>query len=331
MLLRIAACAILLVFAPLPCSAQEWARKMFAESRHDFGSVARAGKAVYAFELTNLYQEDVHISSVRSSCGCTTPKIAKDTLKTYEKGAIVCTFNTRTFRGQRSATVTVTFDKPFFAQVQLQVQGYIRSDVVLTPGGVEFGNVDSGQPIEKKLGIAYAGRSTWKIVEVKSPSEYIEARVEEKTRAGGQIEYDLHVKLRDDAPAGFIREQLILVTNDQRSREVPIEVQGRVMASVTVSPGTLFMGALRPGEKVTKQVVIQAKKPFKVTSVDCDDCFEFKTPDAAKPVHVIPVTFVAGGEPGKKTYKIKITTDLGEETVSELSAYAQVLQPAAAP
>ena len=54
------------------------------------------------------------------------------TLKTYEKGAIIAHFNTDTFSGQRGATLTVTIDKPFYAQVQLHVSGFIRTDVIGT-------------------------------------------------------------------------------------------------------------------------------------------------------------------------------------------------------
>ena len=47
-------------------SAQEWAEKMFTEKTHDFGSVAKAAKVEYAFEMVNPYKEDIHISSVRA-------------------------------------------------------------------------------------------------------------------------------------------------------------------------------------------------------------------------------------------------------------------------
>src|SRR5262245_47534954 len=83
--------------------AQQWAENMFPERSHDFGSVPRAAKVEYEFVLTNLYKDDVHIASVRSSCGCTQPRISKDTLKTHEKGSIIAAFNTNAFSGQRGA------------------------------------------------------------------------------------------------------------------------------------------------------------------------------------------------------------------------------------
>ena len=39
--------------------------------------------------------------------------------------------------------MTVTIDKPFHAEVQLQVHGYIRTDVVVDPGQVALGLVPS--------------------------------------------------------------------------------------------------------------------------------------------------------------------------------------------
>ena len=71
---------------------------MFAATSHDFGHVARGAKAEFAFELQNVYEEDIHILDVRTSCGCTTPTITKPTLKTWEKGSIVATLNTTLVR-----------------------------------------------------------------------------------------------------------------------------------------------------------------------------------------------------------------------------------------
>ena len=51
---------------------QEWAARMFESTEHNFGTVARGAKAEYEFVFSNIYLEDVHVASVRTSCGCTT-------------------------------------------------------------------------------------------------------------------------------------------------------------------------------------------------------------------------------------------------------------------
>jgi len=313
--------------AGAPVHGQEWARKMFKDDRHDFDTVARSAKAEYEFELSNIYLEDVHIASVRSSCGCTTPRIKTPLLKTYEKGAIIASINTPTFLGQRGATVTVTFDQPYYAEVQLHVSVYIRNDVVVEPGSIQLGTVDQGSAAESKVAVNYSGgRSDWRILQVKHSSPYFKASVVETNRGGGHVSYELVARLSPDAPAGYLNDQLLLVTNDQQATQIPVAVEGRVLSAVTVSPASLFMGVVQPGQKVTRQLVVKGSKPFRILSITCDDkSFEFSAPaeDAPKPLHIVPITFVAGPDSGKVVKSIRIATDLGDAK-PELSAYAVI-------
>jgi hypothetical protein len=299
---------------------------MFDVTRHDFGSVARSAKAEFRFVLTNIYVEDVHISNVRASCGCTRVRIEKPTLKTYEKGAIVASVNTQAFTGRKSATITVTFDQPFPATVQLHSSSYIRSDVVFHPGNVDLGSVEQGSPVEKTVSVSYAGRNDWKIKDVRSANPHLSATLKETRRGNGQVGYQLAVHLGEGASPGHLRDHLVLITNDRRLTRVPLLVEGVVQSGIVVSPSSLFMGVVEPGKKVTKQLVVRGKKPFRIISVSCEDgCFEFDTSaqDEAKPLHLIPVTFIAGDNPGKVLKTIRIETDLGDST-PELSAYAVV-------
>lgn len=313
-----------------PLVAEEWAYKMFDAVKHDFGKVARGAKVEYHFTFRNPYVEDVHVASVRTSCGCTSPRVAQETLKTYEESSIIAHFNTDTFLGQRGATLTVVFDKPFYAEVQLRVDGYIRSDVVLSPAGVDFGTLDLGQTGERQLTVSYAGRSDWKITGVKSGSEFLEAEVAEVSRGGGQSKYELNVRLKPGAPAGYLKEQVFLLTNDAKAPELPVGVEGKLTPPLVVSPSSLFLGIVQPGQKVTKQLVVQGKRPFRITGVTASDtCLDCKPTDAAKVVHLVPITFTAGTAAGNVNYRIEIATDLGENVVGEVNAYAQVTPPKA--
>jgi len=312
-----------------PCFGQEWAKKMFKKTQHDFGTVARGAKAEFAFEFENIYLEDVHIASVRSSCGCTSVRVDNPLLKTYDKGAIVATFNTSSFLGQRGATLTVVIDKPFYAEVQLHDSGYIRSDVVVEPGSVQFGSIDQGIAYDQRVTVNYAGRGDWRINDVKSSNPHITAQAVETGRSYGQVSYELRVRVDQNTPAGYLNDHLMLVSNDAQSTQIPVLVEGRISAGITVSPAALFMGVVQPGQKVTKQLVVKGKKPFRILGISCDDkSFQFDTSAETTPkeLHLIPVTFLAAGESGKVTKTIKIETDMGE-TAPELAAYAVVAAP----
>jgi len=319
--------ALVALAASLPAGAdaQEWANKMFSVTSHNFGTVARGSKTEYQFTFRNLYKEDLHVVGVRSSCGCTAPSVSKKDLKTHETADIVAAFNTRTFLGQHGATLTVTFDKPFYAEVQLRVSGNIRGDVTFAPPFVDLGNVDLGKGVDRTVRVVHNGSLPWEIKDVRSANSNFEVQLSKPVHSSSQSSYDLTLKLKPETPAGYVKGQLILVTNDPRAAQIPMDVEGRVVAEVTVSPQLLALGTVRPGATVTKNIVVRANRAFKVTSVECaDSCITCPCRDTAAPMHILPVTFQAGDSSGKIERQLKITTDLGEGVVPSVTVQANV-------
>ena len=298
---------------------QEWATAMFDHTQHDFGMVARGAKVEHVFTLKNLYVEDVHIANVRTSCGCTQPRFTKDTLKTYETGQIIATVDTRAFMGRKDATITVTFDKPFPAEVQLHTYVYIRSDVVFEPGEVLFSGVPAGTAAARKVQLSYAGRNDWQIVKAVPSVPFLDVKLVETARGGGQVRYEITVTLQPDAPPGYFSERIDLTTNDVRSdaQRVSLPVEGSVVAAVSVQPSQVLLGVVRPGNTLARNIVIQAREPFQVLGVDGpDDRFRFVIPNGKKSVTVIPMTFEAASQTGEIRGEIVVRTDLpGYETI----------------
>jgi hypothetical protein len=312
MLRNVAVTLLLITLAPGMGLAKEWAQKMFTAVNHDFGHVARGAKAEFAFEVQNLYEEDVHIADVRTSCGCTTPTITKPTLKTWEKGSIVATLNTRSFVGQRNSTLTVVIDKPFYAEVPLTIAGYIHSDVDFQPGVAALGDVEQGTGGERSVTVTYRGVGQWQIADVRSANTNLEVELADAIRQPGTVTYKMVVRLKPDAPAGIVQDQLTLVTNDQRMPTVVLPVEGRVVPPLAINPSPLLFGSMAPGQSATKQLVITGKQPFRVLNVRSDgEALQFKTAaDVQKKVHIIPVSLVAPEIAGEFRYNLQIDTDL---------------------
>jgi hypothetical protein len=306
--------------------AQEWARKIFNKTSHDFGTVAKGSKQEYAFEFTNIYKEELHVASVRSSCGCTTPRVTNYTLKTFEKSQVIAVYNTGSFDGAKNATVTVVFDRPYPAEVQLYVSGYIRRDVVFHPGVVDFGSVPLGAGKQTTIQVNYAGRGDWEIVDVRSANQHLEVELQPTERAFGRVGYKMTVYLKTDAPAGFIQDQLTLVTNDEGAKHVSLPVEGQVVSPLSVRPASLFLGNLAPGETVKKRLVVKGHKPFRIVEVKSDgEGFQFDKPsEERKELHFVTFEFKAGSTPADIAHKIQIVTDMGDGLTVECQATATV-------
>ena len=255
-------------------------------------------KADHHFVIENSYEETAHIKSVTSSCQCSKPTVSKQFLKTWEKAEIIITLDTRAEPGRKDGTVEVEFDLPYPAKVQFHVHSFIRGDVVVQPGVVAFGTVNQGAGASRELKITYAGRTDWKITKVECANPFIKASAVETSRLLGtpsRIAYGLSVELKKDAPPGYIREPLVLVTNDldARSARVPVNIEGLVATVLTVRPASLTTGAAEIGVPVTSNLVVQGHDPFRIVAIrSSDDRFEGKAPAGPKQYHIVPDHFL---------------------------------------
>ncbi|MBN2578757.1 MAG: DUF1573 domain-containing protein [Pirellulales bacterium] len=327
--------SVLTLCFPAHVPGQEWARKMFNKTSHDFGMVARGSEVKYTFTIENIYEEDAHISGVRTSCRCTVPKPSKHYLKTWDKAELIVDIDTRTDPGQKDATITVTFDKPFPAEVQLHTHAYLRSDVVVRPGVVQFGTVDPGVGWRQQATVSFAGRSDWKILRVESNNPHLTGQVVEKYRRPGKIAYDvgydLQVTLDAGTPSGYLREEIYLITNDvnPRAARVPVTVEGLVASRMSVRPNPLSFGAVRAGQSVSRNLIIQSKTPFRILGILTTDNRRLRCniPQDSKPVHLLPVTFAAPDTEGKFQGTLRIKTDQEQVGPLDVKVDAQVLPP----
>jgi hypothetical protein len=311
--------------------AEQWAQKLFTETHHDFGTVSRNAKTEHTFVIENCFEEDVHIASIRSSCGCTNPILTKKTLKSWEKGEVIAQFNTRSFIGTKSAEITLVIDRPYYAEVKLTVGGTIRSDIVVEPGEVRFGDVDYGSSKTVDLKVSYAGRRDWKLTDIRGNTEYLEVRLDPVQRQGSMVTYMLHIKIKESAPIGELLDELVVVTNDEKGDQFTLPVTGRVIPPVSISPTFVSLGDVGKGKSTQQRLIVRAKKPFTVTKVECEDSrFAFTIPEGARTIQVIPFIFRGDFLDDQTTealkQKIVVRTSLGDDMTAESTIAGRVVQ-----
>ncbi|MFB6306827.1 MAG: DUF1573 domain-containing protein, partial [Flavobacteriales bacterium] len=73
----------------------------------DFGEVKQGEKLTHKFSFINAGNEDLKITNIKTSCGCTVAKYPKEKIKPSQKEAIKVTFNTEGKSGKQVKTVFV--------------------------------------------------------------------------------------------------------------------------------------------------------------------------------------------------------------------------------
>jgi hypothetical protein len=321
--------------------AGSWADGLFSELRHEFGSIPRGSDQRCTFVITNTTDGPVRITGMSRTCGCTQitldDKVVLDqnTKQSRENKVILAgqeshvgvVLDTRSFIGSKSAEITISFDQPSHADVRLTVNSFIRQDIVLNPGAIQFGSLSHGQEVTKELDIEYAGTANWQVLSVTNSNANLDAKLEETYRKPGQIGYRLIVTLKATAPAGLIRDAIIIETNDTNAPQFPVIVTGQVQPDLIVTPANLTMGTVKPGQSITRQVLLRGKKPFQVTGVEGGaESFRVEKPEGSQTFHKVIVRFAGSDEPGTRECTFKIQADLADESAAEFKATVQVVR-----
>ncbi len=333
MLAYTASAFLIVLFFSNAADAQSWAENMFRIKSHDFGNVPLLSDTHYSFVFHNTSKQDIHIASVSSSCSCTDASAPVTTIRSGEKGEIIAKINTSgQHTKKKGATITVQFDKPSTAFVQLEVSVYIRPDIVLNPGAVDFGAIREGQEVVKKVQLQYAGDPNWRLVRIDRANKnpYIHARAEPQDNQGNsrEITYNILITLSEKAPAGGIQEILRFITNDKNSVAIELPVNGMIMDPLVAKPSPFQFGSIAPGETVTKYLVLRASQPFRVRSVRCpeDRRFVFSPSDQSSSIHIIAVTVTSKQDVQEKVARtIDIETTLEDQGRIKVPIYARFL------
>ncbi len=329
---RIIALWAVWVLVALPAvHAQTWVESVLPERSFDAGSVARGSKVRHTFRLVNRLDQEVRIASWRTKCGCTDVRVGSKVLPPGTQTTIEAVLDTTKFLGYKPSGLTLVFERPGYVEVDLNLSCFIRGDVVLDPGVVDFGIVPRSSPTKPTVTLTLnynGGQANWGILKMQTRTARVTAKLHESSRsAGGQVQYLLTATLDPSGTAGFFKDEITMVTNDTTGQTIPVAVSAAIQSAVTVSPSPLLVGQVRPGEVVTKTLLVRSAQPFKLKSVTTgrDDLTAKFDPEPSRPVHTVTLTWKVPAQPGPLNTTVVIGTDLVNEPPARVSAIANVL------
>jgi hypothetical protein len=257
--------------------AAPWGQKVFfGVTGHDFGTVPYGAQLKHRFKMRNIYAVPLELTQIRPSCGCLSFTPSAKTLGPKEEGYIDIIMDGRRFKGPKLVHLYVTFGPQFVSTADLAITANTRTDVVFNPGEVDFGIVSQGQAISQNIDVEYAGALNWQILEVvksaDAPFTVVPQELYRKNsgfiRQTITVGYRLQVTLKESAPPGPFRQDLMLKTNDPSSPIFTVVVEGNIQGSLTVAPAVVSLGNIKVGTVRSQKVSIRGSRSFRVTGVE---------------------------------------------------------------
>lgn len=326
-------CQAALVVALVPSAAfsQSWVDSVMPERSFDFGNVARGTKVRHAFKVVNRLDQPLRIVDWRTKCGCTEVRVGAREVPPGAQTIVEAVIDTTKFLGPKSSGLTLVFDRPTYAEVELNTTCYIRGDITISPGTADFGVVSraSGNKPALSFSLVYAGaQPNWGITRMQTRSAQLNAKLHERSRSpGGQVQYQLDATLDPKGLAGFFRDEITLYTNDPSGPAIPLAVTATIQSAVAVTPSSLLLGQVKAGQEVKKTLLVRAARPFRVLAVksDKDEVTFSPNADDEKPVHTVNLTFKAPQAAGGFSTTCEVSTSLEGEPPARVALFATVV------
>jgi len=211
----------------------------FVDEAHDFGTIEEAsGMAKYTFKFVNSSPDSIRLTSVRASCGCTTPYWKKDVLMPGDSGKIEVAYNPLNRPGKFNKTVTIrTTGQP--STKILRISGYVKpkpksieDEYATEIGGIRmkskfinFGNITTEKPISKTVEFYNQSEDTINILDRFVSADFISVSktpVMIPPKEAKEIEVTYMPKMRNEL--GFVNDPLTIFTDELENSNKALNV-----------------------------------------------------------------------------------------------------------
>jgi len=246
--------------------AQNAPRGRFKETDYYFGEVNRGQNIEHTFEFKNAGSEDLTLSVVGKSCGCTAALLDGEVVPPGHTGRIKISFQVEK-GGLIFETIRLKSNDPLRPIVLLSLRGSAPQELQWTPESLFFA-AKKGE--EKRLTATLIGPPNMEVKKASMDVPFMEVSPQPRDPlevANGTWQFV--VTLKPEAPVGEWRAELKMETTYEKQPQLSIPIAGRIRGDLRVSPPAVLVPMAQVGRPVQEKITIssQGRKGFQILHV----------------------------------------------------------------
>jgi hypothetical protein len=189
------------------------ARIAFSETLWDFGHIPKTGKVVHTYQIKSVGEDTLIIAKVRTTCGCTSAPLSKDTLAPGETARLDVIFDpAKVMVEETTKRLHVVCNDPNNPLAEIRFRAKIgngSSLVKVTPAFVDFDTVLAGAETVRTLTIENTSGEKLSLTRVEGPGDGVNLDLENQVLQPGQI-IQAALELGDKTASDNIQTSLTL-------------------------------------------------------------------------------------------------------------------------
>jgi hypothetical protein len=236
----------------------------FENPDFNFGQIFKGQKIEHIYEFENRGKDILNIGKVKTSCGCTAVILTNDTILPGKTGEIRATFNSKSYTGNVTKSISVISNDPERPSYKLTISGEIIEDVSIKPRNIDFGSVSLGERTNRTFTIKSQTTPDFKIKKITPSKPFINASIIEEENG----EYVIKVALENNPGIGRFSGGIYLETNSQMQKKVTVPFFGEIVGDVTTYPKKIYYGFVARGKELTHKLFVKINKDnIKILSI----------------------------------------------------------------
>ncbi|RLE32841.1 MAG: hypothetical protein DRJ61_08565 [Acidobacteria bacterium] len=270
-------------------AAQGGPKLVVEEKVIDLGEVPQGVVKDVKFDLRNEGSGPLTVKSVRPTCGCTVAEYDKE-IPAGGTGSVRAKLDTTGFKGAISKSVLVMTDDLSAPIVTLAIKAIVKPYIDVMPRALVRFNALQKEKAEQKVVVVGTERSgAFTVTGVESESDAFEVSYRalgdgEKIEGRSDTQYEVVIRLLEDAPVGPISSVVKVMTTAPEAKVVEIKVFGVLRALLRVTPPELQFGAVEAVQAPGRNLIIVNNRPG--TSVEITEAV---VDDPAFTTEIVPI------------------------------------------
>ncbi len=225
----------------------------------DLGEVAYGEPHFADFTIRNAGGSELHISHLRSSCGCSSVQLTRSRIPAGETAMLRVTTKPDR-RGEHSAVVSIQSNSEGGDLHEVRVRWNALSGLEIAPQVIDFGTVKKGEELQGKFVVTLRPgmlkeKRPVRVRQIPPFYQAVQSDIPPEL-SGGSTSIPVHVKA-GDTPGEQVGHLVLQLTGGW-TETVDLVFRWKILETVIAIPRRLSLGQGRPGERVEGRIQLRA-------------------------------------------------------------------------
>ena len=241
------------------------------ERDHDFGVVTNVKSVSHAFRIRNDGDAELIIKKVKTSCGCTTAKLATNTIAPGQEVVLETKLSLKGRKDHQSKAISVKSNDPVKPSYRLSLKCFVQTDVSRKPENFNFRVTPENLNTQQEMVVTFSTGKPTQIIGFETNQAAFCSFTLTESIAGR--EYRLRAKLRPDSFETSDNQQgkILLRTDYALEPVIAITVFARYIRDVVIAPQQIFLVISTNSPKpMVRPVIVKNRTatPAEIVSID---------------------------------------------------------------